>query len=165
MESQRNRVATEMILPAGFASPDTGSGSVYFIGNATVLIRYAGFTILTDPTFIHKHEQVSIGYGMPSTRLTDPAIEIGDLPPLDLIVLSHFHGNHFDQVAECDLDKTLPIVTTLEAVKELEQRGFKNISPLESGHQSRLEKKTRVSVSPRCPDGMGRRLRISCCRR
>src|SRR5215217_5244591 len=88
------------------------SGSIYFIGNATVLIRCAGFTILTDPTFIHMHEQVSIGYGMHSTRLTDPAMEIGDLPPLDLIVLSHFHGDHFDQVAERELNTSYPIVTT-----------------------------------------------------
>lgn len=110
----------------------TAEGSVFFIGNATVLIRYAGFTILTDPTFIHKHEQVSIGYGMHSTRLTDPAMEIADLPPLDLVVLSHFHGDHFDQVAERDLDKTLPIVTTPEAVKELTARGFNRAYPLKN---------------------------------
>ncbi|CUS37471.1 hypothetical protein [Candidatus Nitrospira nitrificans] len=29
------------------------TGSIFFIGNATVLIRHAGFTLLTDPTFIH----------------------------------------------------------------------------------------------------------------
>ena len=61
------------------------------------------------------HEQVSIGYGMHATRLTNPAMEIHQLPPLDLVVLSHFHGDHFDQVAERELDKSLPIVTTNEA--------------------------------------------------
>jgi L-ascorbate metabolism protein UlaG (beta-lactamase superfamily) len=90
----------------------TSQGSVFFIGNATVLIRFGGFTILTDPTFIHKNEQVSIGYGMHSTRLTNPAMEISQLPPIDLVLLSHFHGDHFDQVAERELDKSLPIVTT-----------------------------------------------------
>ncbi len=88
---------------AGGAAPTTGS--VFFIGNATVLIRFGGFTILTDPTFIHMHEEVSIGYGMHSKRLTDPALEIADLPPLDFVLLSHFHGDHFDQVAEAELDK------------------------------------------------------------
>jgi L-ascorbate metabolism protein UlaG (beta-lactamase superfamily) len=106
-------------LPTGTGLPDFANGSVMFIGNATVLIRYAGFTILTDPTFIHIHEQVSIGYGMHSTRLTNPAMEISDLPPLDLIILPHFHGDHVDQVAERDLDKTLPIVTHAQAAKEL----------------------------------------------
>ena len=120
----------KMTLPTGEASPDMLTGSVFFIGNATVLIRYAGFTILTDPTFIHMHEQVPLGYGLQTTRLTNPAIEIHDLPPLDLIVLSHFHGDHFDQVAERELNKSLPIVTTPEAAKEVGQRGFGNTYPL-----------------------------------
>jgi L-ascorbate metabolism protein UlaG (beta-lactamase superfamily) len=64
--------------------------------------------------------------------LTNPAIEIHDLPPLDLVVLSHFHGDHFDQVAERELDKSLPIVTTPKATKELAQRGFNNAYPLET---------------------------------
>ena len=120
-----------MASPVIGQEPQATAGSITFIGNATVLIRYAGFTILTDPTFIHKHEQVSIGYGMHTTRLTDPAMDIGDLPPLDLILLSHFHGDHFDQVAERDLDKALPILTTPEAAVALHERGFKNATGLE----------------------------------
>jgi L-ascorbate metabolism protein UlaG (beta-lactamase superfamily) len=124
--------ATELTLPAGDASSDTATGSLLFIGNATVLIRYAGFTILTDPTFIHMHERVPLGYGLHATRLTNPAIEISELPPLDLIVLSHFHGDHFDQVAERELDKSLPIVTTPASSKELGRRGFGNTYSLDT---------------------------------
>jgi L-ascorbate metabolism protein UlaG (beta-lactamase superfamily) len=127
---QAQMIRTRITLPARGPSPDTSVGSVFFIGNATVLIRYAGLTILTDPTFIHKHGQVPIGYGMHTTRLTDPAMEIEDLPSLDLIVLSHFHGDHFDQVAERNLNKSLPIVTTPQAAKALASRGFHNTYPL-----------------------------------
>jgi L-ascorbate metabolism protein UlaG (beta-lactamase superfamily) len=104
--------------------PKLNTGSIFFVGNATVLIRYAGFTILTDPTFIHMHEKVHLGYGLHSTRLTNLAIDIKELPPLDLIILSHFHGDHFDQVAVRKLDKSLPIVTTSHATEELSLRGF-----------------------------------------
>jgi L-ascorbate metabolism protein UlaG (beta-lactamase superfamily) len=121
----------ELVLPS-----DTGihhkTGSLFFIGNATVLLRCSGFTLLTDPNFIHSHEQVSIGYGLHATRLKDPAMEIGQLPPLDLIVLSHFHGDHFDQVAEKNLDKGLPIITTPGAKKELDERGFRGARSLET---------------------------------
>jgi len=120
-----------MTLTSDSPAPDLSTGSILFIGNATVLIRYAGFTILTDPTFIHMHEQVPLGYGLHTTRLTNPAIEIRELPPLDLIVLSHFHGDHFDQVAERELEKSVPIVTTPEAVHELGQRGFGHTYPLD----------------------------------
>lgn len=59
-------------------------------------------------------------------------MDTAELPPLDLILLSHFHGDHFDQAAERDLDKNIPIVTTKEAAKELRERGFNNICPLET---------------------------------
>jgi L-ascorbate metabolism protein UlaG (beta-lactamase superfamily) len=102
------------------------TGSIFFIGNPTVLIRYAGLTILTDPTFIHIHEKVNLGFGLYTTRLTNPAMNIEQLPPLDLVILSHFHGDHFDQVAVRELDKSLPIVTTPHASEELSLRGFTN---------------------------------------
>lgn len=105
-----------------------------------MLIRYAGFTILTDPTFIHKHGEVPLGYGLKTTRLTNPAAEIHELPPLDLILLSHFHGDHFDQVAERDLNKTTPIVTTQSAAEALAERGFTNIHPLETWGPVTIEK-------------------------
>ena len=120
-----------MTIPSNGPAPDLSTGSIFFIGNATVLIRYAGFTILTDPTFIHIHEQVPLGYGLHTTRLTNPAIDIHELPPLDLIVLSHFHGDHFDQVAERELAKSVPIVTTPEATHELGKRGFAHTYPLD----------------------------------
>ena len=140
MAHTREVIAADITLPSGEAPPDMVSGSIFFIGNATVLIRYAGLTILTDPTFIHMREQVSIGYGMHSTRLTNPAMDIRDLPPLDLVVLSHFHGDHFDQVAERELDKSLPIVTTPEAAKELAERGFSNTRSLEIWEPVTVEK-------------------------
>jgi glyoxylase-like metal-dependent hydrolase (beta-lactamase superfamily II) len=87
-------MAQEITLPSTGVSPDLSTGSIFFIGTATVLIRYAEFAILTDPNFIHKHEQVDLGYGLSATRQTDPAMEIHELPPLDLVLLSHFHGDH-----------------------------------------------------------------------
>jgi len=142
---------TRLILPSRDRSPLSNQGSVQFIGNATVLIRYGGLTILTDPTFIHRHEQVSIGYGMHSTRLVDPAMDIRDLPPLDVIVLSHFHGDHFDQAAERDLDKSIPIITNQEAAKELHERGFRYSKPIDTWSFISVEKgdmRLRVTALP-----------------
>jgi L-ascorbate metabolism protein UlaG (beta-lactamase superfamily) len=119
-------------LPDTAETSDPDDGSMLFIGNATVLIRYAGFTILTDPTFIHMHEQTWLGYGLHTTRLTNPAVELADLPPIDLVLLSHFHGDHFDEVAEREIDKTTPIVTTPKSAKELEERGFNNLYSIDT---------------------------------
>jgi len=129
------RTTKEIILSTASSSIDASSGqlntgSIFFIGNATMLIRYAGFTILTDPTFIHMHEKVNLGFGLYTRRLTNPAINIEQLPPLDLVILSHFHGDHFDQVAVRELDKSFPIVTTPHAAEELSLRGFTNLQQL-----------------------------------
>lgn len=103
---------------------DFSSGSIFFVGTATVILRYAGFTILTDPNFLHAGDHVHLGYGLTSERLTNPAIELEDLPPLDFCVLSHYHGDHFDQVVEERLQKDLPIITTEHAAGELKDKGF-----------------------------------------
>ena len=123
------------------SSTSSTKGSIFFIGNATVLIKYAGFTILTDPTFIHMHEKVPLGYGLETTRLTNPAMEINQLPPLDLVLLSHFHGDHFDQVAIRELDKSLPIVSNSHAVDELSIRGFTNTKKLDTWENISFTKK------------------------
>ncbi|MBV9579710.1 MAG: MBL fold metallo-hydrolase [Chloroflexi bacterium] len=106
--------------------------SVTFIGNATLLLRFGDLCLLTDPNFIHKGEEVSIGYGLHATRQTNPACQIADLPPIDVLVLSHFHGDHFDQVAERELDKSTLIVTPPDAAHELATRGFTNVHPLKT---------------------------------
>ncbi len=113
-------------------SPDFERGSVFFVGTATVILRYAGFTILTDPNFLHAGDHVHLGYGITSERLTEPALDIDELPPVDFVVLSHYHGDHFDQVVERRLDKRLPIITTNHAAAKLRVKGFTEARGLET---------------------------------
>jgi L-ascorbate metabolism protein UlaG (beta-lactamase superfamily) len=107
-------------------------GNVYFIGNATTLIRFGGLTLLTDPAFLHKGEHVDLGHGIWARREVEPACQIADLPPIDLVVLSHYHGDHFDDVAAQELDKKLPIVSTADAVDKLSALGFEQGYPLDT---------------------------------
>ena len=113
-----------LLLPRRNENPNLGSGSIFFVGNATVLIRYAGFTILTDPNFLHAGDHVHLGYGLTSVRRTDPALELEDLPPFDFVLLSHLHGDHFDRVAERKLNKSTPIISTRHATRYLDKVGF-----------------------------------------
>lgn len=121
-----------LTLPPGMSTPDSSAGSVLFIGTATVLLRYGGFTILTDPNFLHKGERVRLGYGLRSKRRTNPAIELEDLPPIDLVLLSHLHEDHFDRVVEERLDRSTPIVSTPHAAQALAGKGFTATRALET---------------------------------
>ena len=141
----------DLFLSATAERVDFGRGSIFFVGNATVIIRYAGFTILTDPNFLHAGDHVHLGYGIRSKRLKDPAIEMSDLPPLDLVVLSHMHGDHFDRVVERDLDRTLPIVTTFHAARYLEGKGFRPPHALDTWESVTVRKgeaRLRITAMP-----------------
>jgi L-ascorbate metabolism protein UlaG (beta-lactamase superfamily) len=115
----------------------TGTDQITFIGTATTLIQVAGFTILTDPNFLHRGQRAYVGMGLTTKRLTEPALSIGELPPLDFVVLSHHHGDHFDRVAARDLDHDLPVITEPHAARKLRKQGFRSPVPL-STWQSRV---------------------------
>lgn len=145
----KNHVLT-LPAPKG-APPDFSRGSVFFVGTATVIIKYAGFTILTDPNFLHAGDHAHLDYGLTSKRLTNPAVEIGNLPPLDLCLLSHFHGDHFDHIAAERLDKNLPVVTTPHAAKALQGKGFRNTHSLDTWDSidiAKGEERLRITSMP-----------------
>lgn len=119
---------------------DYVNGSIFFVGTATVIIRFAGFTILTDPNFLHAGDHVHLGYGLTSERLTEPAIDIDELPAIDFCVLSHYHGDHFDQIVEEKLRKDLPIITTEHAAEQLKEKGFMRAIALETWDSALMEK-------------------------
>lgn len=94
--------------------------SLRFIGNATLLVRYGDLTVLTDPNFLHRGQLAYLGHGLLSRRLTDPALRVEELPPLDAVVLSHLHGDHWDRVARRGIDSSTPVVTTPHAARRLQ---------------------------------------------
>jgi len=133
--------AVDIELPASTEDgADLGEGSVFFVGTATVVLRYGGFTVLTDPNFLHAGDHVHLGYGLTAERRTDPALDVEDLPPVDLVLLSHYHGDHFDRIAAAKLDRDLPIVTTHHAARKLAEKGFRETHPLETWEAATIRK-------------------------
>ncbi|KAI8951553.1 Metallo-hydrolase/oxidoreductase [Xylaria longipes] len=89
--------------------------SVYFIGNATTIIEWQGLRILTDPNFLHAGDHVHLGPGVTAQRMKNPAVDLHELPPVDLVLLSHYHEDHFDRLVEEKLSRDFHIVTTPHA--------------------------------------------------
>ena len=50
--------------------------SLTFVGNATVLLRWGPFTLLTDPNFLHAGQRAYLGHGLSTTRLLEPALSM-----------------------------------------------------------------------------------------
>jgi L-ascorbate metabolism protein UlaG (beta-lactamase superfamily) len=66
---------------------------VSFVGHATVLIQTAGVNILTDP--IWSERAFMVQWAGPR-RVTPPGIAFEDLPPIDVVLVSHNHYDHMD---------------------------------------------------------------------
>lgn len=55
-------------------------------------------------------------------------------------MLSHHHGDHFDEVAARELDKDLPIISNHHAVGLLQEQGFRKGYPLDTWETQRVVK-------------------------
>ena len=128
--------------------PATVPGSLQFIGTATTVISYGGLTLLTDPNFLHRDQRAYLGHGLSSKRLTEPALQLQDLPALDAVLLSHLHGDHWDRVTQRRLDRDVPIITTPHASKRLQLRGFPQATGLRTwGSQTLIHGAVMVKIT------------------
>ena len=66
---------------------------VAFVGHASVLIQTQNLNILTDPVWSERASPVS--WAGPK-RSQKPGIKLNDLPPIDIILVSHNHYDHMD---------------------------------------------------------------------
>jgi len=66
--------------------------------------------------------------------LTNPAVDLHDLPRIDLVLLSHYHEDHFDKKVEDSLRRDLPIITTPHGREHLtsSDRGFTQVHALDT---------------------------------
>ncbi|MDX1582027.1 MAG: MBL fold metallo-hydrolase [Thermoanaerobaculia bacterium] len=70
-----------------------GGVRVTFVNHATLLIQLDGLNILTDPIWSERCSPVS--WAGPR-RHRPPGIRFEDLPPIDLVLISHNHYDHLD---------------------------------------------------------------------
>ncbi len=83
-----------MVAPeaATTALAAAGNPSLTWLGHASFLIRLDGQTILTDPYLSPRAGPWVFG----PERFAPPPIAVEDLPPIDLLVVSHNHYDHLD---------------------------------------------------------------------
>ena len=115
---------TKRRVPAALAKPDPASWSddritAAWVGHSTVLINFYGVNILTDPVLgsrVGIHVAGPLVLGM--KRYVAPALTFRELPPIDLILLSHAHMDHFDLRTLRRFDRR-PLVVTANGTADL----------------------------------------------
>ena len=99
---------------AGLASDDD---RLTWLGHASFLLRLDGMTIVTDP-FLSDHASPFPPLG--PKRVVPPALRVDELPPIDLLLITH---NHYDHLDLPSLD-ALPLAPDARAVLPLGLRGY-----------------------------------------
>src|SRR5579859_6836511 len=98
--------------PFGEPPPQRVAGGelrITFVNHATTLIQLDGINILTDPIWSERTSPV--GFLGPK-RHRPPGIRFEDLPPIDLVLVSHNHYDHLD-VPTLRRLTSAPIITAL----------------------------------------------------
>jgi L-ascorbate metabolism protein UlaG (beta-lactamase superfamily) len=90
------------------------------IGGPTVLLEVEGWRLLTDPTFDAPGQRYTFGWGSASRKITGPAVEAADLPPIDAVLLSHDHrGDNLDTAGRALLPAAGVVLTTTTGARRL----------------------------------------------
>jgi L-ascorbate metabolism protein UlaG (beta-lactamase superfamily) len=89
----------KVLKPSFTPSPaawDSNAITASWLGHSTVLMNLYGVTILTDPVLFKRIGADAVVGTIGPKRLIAAALKPAQLPPIDLVLLSHAHMDHLD---------------------------------------------------------------------
>lgn len=100
------------------------------IRNATMRLNFGPICILTDPLFAEKHTLRSFAGKSPNPLVDLPMSPVEVLAGVDMILLSHFHSDHFDRSAQEILPRDIDICCQPSDQARLKALGFSKAHPV-----------------------------------
>jgi len=93
--------AYQRSAPDSNAARSASPPAVTWIGHASALVQAGGLNVLTDPIFSERAFPVQIAG---PKRAQAPGVALDDLPPIDVVVISHNHYDHLDRASVVGLN-------------------------------------------------------------
>jgi L-ascorbate metabolism protein UlaG (beta-lactamase superfamily) len=111
---------------------DESTITAAWLGHSTVLVNFYGMRIITDPVFSDRIGLNVAGlFTLGPKRLVYPALSMSELPPIDLILLSHAHMDHLDIPSLEQLDRSIPVVMAKNTYDVIQDLDFNNVRELD----------------------------------
>jgi L-ascorbate metabolism protein UlaG (beta-lactamase superfamily) len=109
-----------------------------WLGHSTVFLNFYGMTILTDPVLGKRVGADTLVGTIGAKRLIAPALKARQLPPIDLVLLSHAHMDHLDLATLRALPGRPRVVTAHDTTDLLEGTHLKEPKALKWGEKTRV---------------------------
>jgi L-ascorbate metabolism protein UlaG (beta-lactamase superfamily) len=107
---------------SAFLKPPESGLRITWVGHSSLLIELDGKRILTDPVWGQRASFLS-WFG--PKRFFDAPFDLSELPPLDLIIISHDHYDHLDKpTMKFFAGKSIPFICSLGVGQHLEKWGI-----------------------------------------
>jgi L-ascorbate metabolism protein UlaG (beta-lactamase superfamily) len=104
--------------PDGILASD--KDSITWAGHASTILRLGGKTVLSDPVWSNR-------VGVIIKRLTQPSPRWEDVPPPDLITISHNHYDHLDAATMRRVKRETDVAVPRGVGPWFRRRGFRNV--------------------------------------
>lgn len=120
---------------------DSNKVTVCWLGHSTVLVNFYGIHIITDPVLAPR-VGADIGLGtIGPKRLVAPALTVRQLPPIDLVLISHAHMDHLDFRTLNALPHRVPVISARATADLFRGTGFTDVRELGWGDSTRFNSK------------------------
>jgi len=118
--------------PAGWSDNQV---TICWLGHTSVLLNFYGIRVLTDPA-LGNRVGISVGFGMAGPkRFIAPALRFKELPPIDVVVLSHAHMDHMDLPSLRKVPAETPVITAKVTSDVLAGTRLKHVTELSWNEQ------------------------------
>ncbi len=136
-----NEVGTRITKPNHLPTPAQWSSSsvtVAWLGHASVLINFYGLNIVTDPVLSRRIGASFGGRTFGPKRLIAPALTVDQLPPIDLVLLSHAHMDHLHLATLARFPATTRVITASNTADLLTGIKMKDVKEMKWGDYTTL---------------------------
>ncbi|QJD95093.1 MBL fold metallo-hydrolase [Mucilaginibacter robiniae] len=131
-----------------YASPPVSGLRVTWIGHSSLLIEIDGKRILTDPVW---SQRASFSQYLGPKRFFAAPLPLAELPPLDAVLISHDHYDHFDEATIRALaPKNIPFYCSLGVGQYLKAWGVSEhlITEMDWGDTARIGDDCTITTTP-----------------
>ena len=118
---------------------------IAWIGHATFIIKLGEITIITDPVFSKNAGPLIFG----PKRFVKPALNLREIPKIDLFLLTHNHYDHQDMMTIRRFPyKKSKVLLPLKLGKYFSRNGYKDVNEMDWYDEIQVNEKLKVTFLP-----------------